>query len=215
MSNDAAARKARATKAASEPAAAACGRLVVLSGPAGSGKTTVAERLCREAGLRRVVTATTRAPRPGEAHGRDYLFLSEDEFRRRLARGEFLEHALVHGKLYGTPLHAVTAALEAGERPLLVIDVQGAMQVKQKCPDALLLFLDAPDAALRKRLARRGTEGEAERRRRFEAAVAERKWKEHYDYCVVNDDLGRTMAELRTLLGRSATPHHRRHSLDG
>jgi len=191
------------------------GRLVVLSGPAGAGKTTVAERLCREAGIRRSVSATTRPPRQGEVDGRDYFFVSEDEFRRRLARDEFLEHARVHGHLYGTPRQPVEEALRAGESRLLVIDVQGALQVKAHCPDALLVFLDAPDAALGERLAGRATEDTAEQGKRRAGAPAERHFKEHYDHCVVNDDLERTVAELRAILSGGRRPEARRHTLDG
>lgn len=208
MSNDEAA-KANAGQAP------CVGGLIVLSGPAGAGKTTVAERLCRELGLRRAVTATTRAPRPGEVDGRDYFFLTEEEFERRLTRGEFLEHARVHGSLYGTPRASVEEALRAGEARLLVIDVQGAMQVQEQWPQALFIFLDAPDAALGDRLAGRNTESEDERRRRRTHAAAERHYKEHYDYCVVNDDLERTVAELRTLLCRARKPEDRRQRLHG
>jgi guanylate kinase len=191
------------------------GRIVVLSGPAGVGKTTVAERLCRETGLRRSVSATTRAPRAGEVEGRDYLFLTEADFRQRLARGEFLEHASVHGHLYGTPRAPIVEALRAGEDRLLVIDVQGAMQVKQSCPDALLIFLDAPDADVGERLAGRGSEDPYERRKRRAVAPAERTFKEHYDYCVVNDTVDRAVAELRTILSQGGKPEDRRHRLDG
>ncbi len=188
----------------------------MLSGPAGAGKTTVAERICREMGLRRSVSATTRPPRPGEVDGRDYVFLTGEEFRRRLERGEFLEHATVHGHLYGTPRAPIEEALLAGESRLLVIDVQGAAQVKERCPDAVTIFLDAPDAALEQRLAGRGTEGSEEQRLRCTVAATERQYKEHYDYCVVNDDLERAVAELRSIISRHGRqPEDRRHTLDG
>lgn len=194
---------------------AARGRLIVLSGPAGAGKTTIARRLGQALGITRSVSATTRPPRPGEVDGRDYRFLSEEEFQRRLERGEFLEHARVHGDLYGTPRAPVEAALSAGEDRLLVIDVQGAAQVKRQRPDALLVFLDAPDSALAERLAGRGTESPEEQQRRLDAARAERQFKESYDYCVVNDDLDRAVGELRAILSRGQGTEGWRHTLDG
>jgi guanylate kinase len=204
---------AEADTAGRQPSPA--GRLIVLSGPAGAGKTTVAERLCRETGIRRSVSATTRPPRPGEVDGRDYLFLTEEEFQRRIAAGGFLEHARVHGAQYGTPRAPIEEALREGQSRLLVIDVQGAMQVKQAWPDALLLFLDAPDAVLDLRLAGRATEDGQHRQRRLAAAAAERHYKEQYDHCVVNDGLDQAVAELRTILTRGREPEDRRHTLDG
>lgn len=191
-------------------------RLIVLSGPAGVGKNTVAERLCRETGIRRAITATTRVPRPGEVDGRDYFFLTEEQFRRRVERDELLEHATVHGRLYGTPRRQVEEAMAAGESCLLVIDVQGAEQVRQQRPDALLIFLDAPDEATQtERLAGRSTEDAGERERRLATAAVERQHKDRYDCCVVNDDLDRTVAELRAVVTSDRRPQHRRQRLNG
>jgi len=188
---------------------------VVLSGPAGAGKSSVGERLCRELGMERSISATTRPPRPGEVDGRDYFFLTEERFRQRIAQGELLEHARVHGFLYGTPRGPIEEAMGAGESRLLIIDVQGAMQVRAACPDALLIFLDAPDAALEERLAERGTENEGELRARRAAAASERRYKGRYDYCVVNDDIERTVVELRTIIASGHRRKDRRHRVDG
>lgn len=191
------------------------GRLIVLSGPAGAGKTTVAQLLCRQAGIKRSVSATTRKPRPGEVDGRDYWFLSERDFAERAARGEFLEHAPVHGHLYGTPRAPIEQALRTGQSRLLVIDVQGAMQVKTAFPDALLVFLDAPDDALAERMANRGTETENERRTRRQKAQLERSYKERYDFYVVNDSVQNTVARLRDIIAHGRRPDRRRQSLNG
>jgi len=190
-------------------------RLIVLSGPAGAGKTTVAEMLCKETGIARSVSATTRQPRPGEVDGRDYHFITEAEFEQRVARGEFLEHATVHGHRYGTPRAPIEEALRRGESRLLVIDVQGAMQVKAAFPDALLIFLDAPDEALEERMAARGTETETERRTRRRKAQLERNYKEHYDFYVVNDNLQDTVARIRDIITGRCKPGERRQSLNG
>jgi len=191
------------------------GQLIVLSGPAGAGKTTVAELLCNETGVKRSISATTRQARPGETHGRDYYFLSDAEFDERLARGELLEHATVHGHRYGTPRAPVEEALSRGESMLLVIDVQGAMQVKAAFPEALLIFLDAPDEALEERMARRGSETEDQRRLRRQKANLERSYKEHYDFHVVNDNLQETVARLRDIIATRRKPGQRRQSFDG
>ena len=171
--------------------------LIVISGPAGVGKNTVAQRLLRALPLRQALTATTRSPRDGDVDGRDSLFLTEDEFARRVERGDFLEHATVHGRRYGSLRSEVDAARRAGKHCLLLIDVQGARQVRRACPEALLIFLDAPDlATLDRRLRGRDTEGAGERQRRLATAAAERKRRDEFDHCVVNDDLDRAVARL-------------------
>src|SRR5262249_18729667 len=117
------------------------GLLVVLSGPSGVGKTSVAERLLAQPGFARAVTATPRAPRKGERDGVDYVFLDEPTFRARVARGDFLEHAEVHGKLYGTPRESVDGVLRRGLACLLVIDVQGAAALRKAGVEALYVFV--------------------------------------------------------------------------
>src|SRR5262249_38238093 len=137
------------------------GRLVVLSGPSGSGKSTLARQLIALPGLRLKVStsATTRSPRPGEQPGRDYFFLTKEQFERM--RDSLLESAQVHGYDYGTPEEPVREAMAAGSCVLLVIDVQGGLQVRRRVPNALLIFLKPPDLlTLEARLRARGTDDE-------------------------------------------------------
>jgi len=192
------------------------GTLVVLSGPAGVGKSTVADRVCKQCGIRRSVSATTREPRPGEVNGRDYFFVTEEQFKEHIARGELLEHARVHGRLYGTPRAPIEEAIAAGESRMLVIDVQGAVQVREQCPEALCIFLDAPDdATLEQRLCGRGTEEPEEQAVRLAAARRERGYRAQYDYCVINDNLDRAVAEVSQIIATGGKPKDRRHRLNG
>ena len=144
------------------------GRLIVLSGASGSGKSTLAKRLLERPDLRLQVSvsATTRPPRPGEVHGRDYFFVTPEEFERQ--RGRLLESAEVHGHSYGTPAEPVREALARGTDVILVIDVQGGLQVREKVPGALLVFVQVPGMdVLEQRLRARGTDDEATIRRRL------------------------------------------------
>lgn len=181
------------------------GRLVVVSGPSGSGKTTLVRQALGQPGVRArlSISATTRAPRPGEVHGREYFFLSPEEFQERRRAGGFLECAQVHGSWYGTPASWVAEELEGGACVILEIDVQGGMQVKARVPSTLLVFVHAGDlVALEARLRGRGTEDEATVLRRLDNARAELEMVGHYDRVIVNDDLDRATAELAGLLAR-------------
>jgi guanylate kinase len=177
------------------------GRLIVLSGPSGSGKSTLVKRLLERCDLRLEVSisATTRPPRPGERSGVHYVFLSVPEFEK--IRGQLLESAEVHGHSYGTPAEPVRKALQRGTCVILVIDVQGGIQVRQKVPGALLIFVRAPGVdVLEERLRARGTDDEATIKRRLENARRELELAECYDVHLVNDDLERSVDELAAIL---------------
>ncbi len=177
------------------------GRLVVLSGASGSGKSTLVRRLLGRPDLRLAVSvsATTREPRAGEVHGRDYTFLSPEAFEA--GRDDLLESAEVHGFSYGTPAAPVRRALGEGTCVILVIDVQGGMQVRAKVPSALLVFVQVPSLdELERRLRDRGTDDEPTILRRLANARRELELSESYDVHVVNDDLDRCVDELAGVL---------------
>jgi guanylate kinase len=193
------------------------GRLFVLSGPSGSGKSTLARRALARADVpvRLSISATTRPPRPGEVDGVDYRFLTRDEFEFWRDRGEFLEWAEVHGNLYGTPAAPVEEQLARGESVLLEIDVQGALQVVSKRPDAVLIFVNTPSfEILEQRLRARGSgEDEATIQRRLANARRELEQAHRYPIHLINDNLDRAVDELVAILrapdhpGRAATDY--------
>jgi guanylate kinase len=163
----------------------------VISGPSGAGKSSfVKELLRRYPELVYSVSATTRARRPHEEDGRDYFYLSREEFQRRVDAGEFVEWAEVHGELYGTLRSQTDRTLEAGKNVLLDIDVQGGRAVRRIYPDGVMIFVLPPSLAdLEERLRGRGTDSEDRIRVRLENARREIALKHEYDYAVVNDDL--------------------------
>ena len=180
------------------------GLLVVISGPSGVGKDTVLRRLFElDPGLRYSVSYTTRPPRPEEVDGVAYSFVDEATFRRMLGEGAFLEHADVHGRLYGTSVERVRDALGRGDDIVLKIDVQGAAQVRASIPDALFVFLLPPsEAELLRRLDGRGTESDEDRAVRVRNAAAELAQSDSYDHRVVNDEVDRAAREILDLLRR-------------
>jgi len=189
--------------------------LVVLSGPSGAGKTTVSRAVARRLSLLVSVSATTRRRRPGETEGVDYYFLRRDEFEKRVAEGRFVEWAEVFGQYYGTPVEELERAKSRGKVLLLEIDVQGGIQIKKKFPEALAILLLPPnDAALRRRLSKRGTEPLEEVEQRFAKAQEEVTVARHssaYDYEVINDDLESAIDEIVCIVqARLAGPKERR-----
>jgi guanylate kinase len=178
------------------------GRILVLSAPSGGGKSTLAQAVMASTpGIVRSVTYTTRPQRPGEVDGRDYHFISQEEFRGRRLAGEFLECATVHGYLYGTSRRDVARLCAQGLDVLLVIDYQGAASLRQQRADALYVFLLPPSlAALEQRLRRRNADNDAALRTRLGIAPTEMAQYQHYDYVIVNDELASATQQLRAII---------------
>ena len=178
------------------------GLLIVISGASGTGKGTVCKKLLAD--LPEVaysISATTRKPRPGEIDGKEYYFLSVNEFKRWIEQEKFLEYANVYGNYYGTPLNKIQERLNRGEDILLEIDVQGALKVKEKCPEGVYIFLLPPSLEeLRRRIEGRGTETPESLSKRLKNAVAEIKIGLKYDYVVVNDDIDIAAAQIKIIL---------------
>ncbi len=195
--------------------AGAGGLLVVLSGPSGAGKSTLSRMLAlADSRIWRSVSMTTRAPRDGERDGIDYIFVPREEFERARREGELLESAAVHGEVYGTPRAPVVERLVQGRDVLLEIDVRGAMQVKERAPDAVLVFVRPPSrAVLESRLRERGSESEESIRLRLADADEEVRHAGEYDYLVANDELGRAVSEIISVITAERSRVQRRRDL--
>jgi guanylate kinase len=192
-------------------AASGQGILLVLAGPSGVGKGTIGkELLARDPSLHWSVSATTRDPRPGEVDGVDYRFLSRDEFEQLRDEGGFLEWFEVYGQLKGTPREQVERRLRAGEDVLMEVDVQGAMAIRERVPEALLVFLRAPSReAQLERLLERGADDDEQMARRIARAEAEEAFAEEFDAIVVNDSADAAVSEVTAILNarRAARDH--------
>ncbi|MDY0340515.1 MAG: guanylate kinase [Coriobacteriia bacterium] len=178
------------------------GSLFIISGPSGAGKGTLVDRLVtRVPGLQVSTSATTRAPRPGEIDGDDYVFLSSDEFQRRVDEGAFLEWAEVHGNRYGTLRSTVEERLSKGCDVILEIDPQGAFQVKDVLPSSVLIFITAPSMTeLERRIRKRGAESDDEVRMRLETAERELRLVGTYHHVVENDDVSLATERLAEIV---------------
>jgi guanylate kinase len=183
------------------------GGLFVVAGPSGVGKGTVIRRVLEiDPGVLLSVSATTRNPRPGEVDGVHYFFVSEEEFDRLVASDALLEWAVIFGHhRSGTPSGPVEQARSEGRNVVLEIDVQGARQVRERAPDATLIFLAPPSLEeLKRRLRDRGTEDEAELEGRFAAEEQELGEASRFDYVVVNDEVNRAAEEITRILQEHA-----------
>lgn len=175
------------------------GKLIIISGPSGVGKSTITREVIdrlEEAYLS--VSMTTRPQAPSEQDGREYWFVSRDEFRRRIEEGSFLEYAEVFGNLYGTPRDKTDEALRAGKTVILEIDVQGAKQVKAMCPQVVMIFILPPsDKVLAERMGHRGRESAEAAKQRLDKAGSEiAAARQCYDKMVINDDLEQAVKEV-------------------
>jgi guanylate kinase len=175
---------------------------VILSAPSGGGKTTIARALlARRPELGYSVSCTTRAPRPGEVHGRDYYFMTRSEFLAERERGAFAESAEVHGNLYGTLRSEVERVMAGGQHVVMDIDVQGAVQFIRAFPQSVTIFILPPSAAvLLERLKGRNTESAAQLANRLQSALQELQHVDEYEYVIVNDDLERAVASVESIL---------------
>ena len=189
------------------------GLMLIISGPSGSGKGTVVKRLCPSDDFALSISMTTRKPRAGEEHGKDYIFVSEEEFFDIRDSDGFLEHATFSGHFYGTPISYVEDKMSQGKSVVLEIEVVGALQVKDKYPESLLIFLMPPTFEdLRNRLKERGTESEDEIERRTRRAKEEMEELSKYDYLVINDDIEQALEEIHSIVCAEKLKPHRSQS---
>jgi len=185
------------------------GLLIVLSGPSGVGKDTLIKRLLElDRNLRYSVSCTTRPPRPGEVDGVDYTFASRERFQQLIDEGAFLEHATYNGNLYGTLAERVERARANGHDIVLKIEVKGAEQVRQRAPDAILIFIAPPSVdELVRRQMKRNTETSQDMTARREIAELEMGSSRRYDHVVVNDELERAVAEVLAIIQKARESH--------
>ena len=177
------------------------GKLVIISGPSGSGKTSICKILTKNPKVKQSVSYTTRKPRDSERDGIEYCFIEKREFEKLIEEDKFLEYAEYCGYLYGTPVALIKEAIDNKEILILAIDVKGALQVIDKMPEAISIFINAPDdETLKLRLKNRLTDDDSVIDKRFIVAKEEMEYSKYYDYCVVNDRLDDAVREIEGIL---------------
>lgn len=187
------------------------GILIVVSGFSGAGKGTLMKKLMEDYDNYALsISMTTRTPRPGEVDGREYFFVTREQFEEKIGQDGLIEYANYCGNYYGTPRAYVEQQLEAGKDVVLEIEIQGALKIKEKFPTALLLFVMPPSAKeLRRRLTGRGTETQEIIDQRMHRAIEEAQGIEQYDYIVINDQLEECVKELHALIGAAHNTPYR------
>lgn len=178
------------------------GKLVAMSAPSGAGKSTICQALTKSHDDFIIsISATTRAPREYEVDGQHYYFLSDSDFKQRIANGDMLEYEEVHGNYYGTPRQAVEAALAKGKTVLFDVDVLGALTIKHAFPEAILIYIKAPSLEiLEERLRNRQSESEAQIEKRMQRIRMEESKAEQFDHIVVNDDLDAAIQKVEAII---------------
>lgn len=177
------------------------GMLIVVSGPSGCGKGTVLAEILKSDRIFYSVSATTRSPRPGETDGVNYYFLTKEKFEKLIDEDGMLEYASYCGNYYGTPKKPVEDMLEQGKHVILEIEVQGAMKVMEKCPEAVFVFILPPSLKeLERRLNKRGTEAEDVIKKRLSEAAGEISQAHKYDYAVINGELEKAVDDLKAII---------------
>ena len=178
------------------------GLLLVVSGPSGAGKGTICKALLsKNDQIKLSVSATTRKPRNGEVDGVNYFFIEKDKFTTMIENGEFLEYAQIYDNFYGTPKAAIMECLEKGQDVILEIEMQGARQIKDVCPDGVFIFVLPPSLEeLKNRIVGRGTETAEEIEKRFSCAFDEINRIVDYDYFIVNDDVEKSVKQVESII---------------
>ncbi len=191
------------------------GLLIVVSGPSGAGKGTICKKLIKlDSNLKMSISATTRKPRKGEIEGINYFFIEEKQFENMILNKEFIEHALVYGNYYGTPKSNVMNEINAGKDIILEIDIQGALEVKEKYPEATFIFILPPSIKeLERRIVGRGTDSKETILKRMKCVYEELNFAFKYDYVVVNDIVDNAAEKIKCIITAEKNKVNRKHRL--